>query len=72
VELRRNYEPLPPLLCYPDELNQVWTNLVHNALQAMDYKGTLRIDAIKQDTNLIVTITDSGQGYSCGDYAKNI
>jgi signal transduction histidine kinase len=64
VELRRNYEPLPLLLCYPDELNQVWTNLVHNALQAMDYKGTLRIDAIKQNTNLIVSITDSGQGIS--------
>jgi signal transduction histidine kinase/DNA-binding response OmpR family regulator len=64
VELRRNYEPLPLLLCYPDELNQVWTNLVHNALQAMDYKGTLRIDAIKQNTNLIVNITDSGQGIS--------
>lgn len=62
VELRRNYEQLPPLLCYPDELNQVWTNLVHNALQAMDYKGILRIDATKQDTNLIVSITDSGQG----------
>jgi PAS domain S-box-containing protein len=64
VELRRNYEPLPLLLCYPDELNQVWTNLVHNALQAMDYKGTLRIDATKQNTNLIVHITDSGQGIS--------
>lgn len=62
VELRRNYEQLPPLLCYPDELNQVWTNLVHNALQAMDYKGILRIAATKQDTNLIVSITDSGQG----------
>jgi signal transduction histidine kinase len=62
VELRRNYEQLPPLLCYPDELNQVWTNLFHNALQAMDYKGALRIDAIKQNTNLIVSITDSGQG----------
>ena len=64
VELRRNYEALPLLLCYPDELNQVWTNLVHNALQAMDYKGTLRIDATKQNTNLIVHITDSGQGIS--------
>jgi PAS domain S-box-containing protein len=62
VELRRHYEQLPPLLCYPDELNQVWTNLVHNALQAMDSKGTLRIDATKQNTNLIVSITDSGQG----------
>jgi PAS domain S-box-containing protein len=62
VELRRNYEQLPPLLCYPDELNQVWTNLLHNALQAMDYKGTLRIDATNQNTNLLVSITDNGQG----------
>ncbi|AFZ19030.1 hybrid sensor histidine kinase/response regulator [Allocoleopsis franciscana] len=62
VELMRNYEQLPLLLCYPDELNQVWTNLVHNALQAMNYKGILRIDATKQDTNLIVTIIDNGQG----------
>ncbi|HEY9833716.1 MAG TPA: ATP-binding protein [Stenomitos sp.] len=62
VELRKNYEQLPPLLCYPDELNQVWTNLIHNALQAMEYKGILTIDVTKQDTHLSVSITDSGQG----------
>ena len=43
VEVIRNYQELPPLLCYPDELNQVWTNLIHNALQAMKNKGTLTI-----------------------------
>jgi signal transduction histidine kinase len=62
VEVKRNYEDLPPLLCYPDELNQVWTNLVHNALQAMDYQGTLEIDVTKQETNVLVSITDSGSG----------
>ncbi|MBE9092941.1 response regulator [Tychonema sp. LEGE 07203] len=63
VEIVRNYEAeLPAVLCYPDELNQVWTNLVHNALQAMENQGTLTIDAIQQDTNVLVKITDSGKG----------
>ncbi|MCC3435501.1 MAG: response regulator [Microcoleus sp. PH2017_29_MFU_D_A] len=65
VEIVRNYQAqLPPVLCYPDELNQVWTNLIHNALQAMDNQGTLTIDALQQDTNFAVKITDSGAGIS--------
>ncbi|HEY9610786.1 ATP-binding protein [Allocoleopsis sp.] len=70
VEVRRNYEDLPPLLCYPDELNQVWTNLLHNSLQAMDYQGTLEIDVIKQETNVLVSITDSGRGIPPGIMPK--
>jgi len=63
VELVRYYEDsLPSILCYPDELNQVWANLVHNALQGMNNKGTLTINANRQDTRLLVSITDSGKG----------
>jgi len=63
VEAIRNYDrALPSILCYPDELNQVWTNLVHNALQAMTNRGTLTIDVRQQDTNLLIGITDSGTG----------
>ncbi|MBD0347395.1 MAG: GHKL domain-containing protein, partial [Coleofasciculus sp. Co-bin14] len=62
VEVIRNYEEVPSIWCYPDELNQVWTNLVHNALQAMDYKGTLRIELTLQEPNLLISITDSGKG----------
>ncbi len=62
VDVIRDYAALSPLLCYPDELNQVWTNLVHNALHAMTNKGTLTIDVAEQDNQLIVSITDSGTG----------
>lgn len=63
LEVVRHYEDsLPSILCYPDELNQVWTNLVHNALQAMNNKGTLTINVIRQDTRLLVSITDTGKG----------
>lgn len=65
IEVTRNYEPnLPLLLCYPDELNQVWTNLIHNAIQAMDYKGHLTISVTLQNDSLLVSITDSGKGIS--------
>ncbi|MFB2878001.1 sensor histidine kinase [Floridanema aerugineum] len=63
IEVTRNYESnLPSLLCYPDELNQVWTNLIHNAIQAMDYKGSLTISVTHQGDSLVVSITDSGKG----------
>ena len=62
VEVIKNYTELPLVLCYPDELNQVWTNLIHNALQAMENKGTLKIDVSRQDTKVLVSITDSGKG----------
>lgn len=63
IEVTRDYESnLPSLLCYPDELNQVWTNLIHNAIQAMDYKGHLTINVSHQSNSLLVSVTDSGKG----------
>jgi len=62
VEVIKNYAEIPPILCYPDELNRVWTNLVHNALQAMDNKGTLTIDVTQVDRQAKISITDSGRG----------
>ena len=63
VEVVRNYgNDLPSVLCYPDELNQVWTNLLHNALQAMGNKGVLKIDVKHQDNAISVSITDNGPG----------
>jgi signal transduction histidine kinase len=63
VEVIRNYDQnLPDIECYSDELNQVWTNLIHNAIQAMDNKGTLEIAVAQQDNHIIVQFTDSGCG----------
>jgi signal transduction histidine kinase len=62
VEVVRNYAEIPPILCYPDELNQVWTNLIHNALQAMDYRGTLTIELTEQSGQVKISVTDSGKG----------
>lgn len=63
VEIIRNYpEKIPSILCYPDELNQVWTNLIHNALQAMNNKGILTIIVQLQKKHICLEITDSGAG----------
>ncbi|MEG4855874.1 AAA family ATPase [Microcoleus sp. K1-B6] len=62
VDVIKNYADIPPILCYPDELNQVWTNLIHNALQAMDYRGTLKIELTAQDDQAKISISDSGKG----------
>ncbi|MGB3509952.1 MAG: response regulator [Microcoleaceae cyanobacterium] len=62
LEVIRNYVELPPILCYPDELNQVWTNLINNALQAMKYEGTLTIEVTKIGQQAKISITDTGSG----------
>ena len=63
IEVIRNYEEgLPPTRGYPDELNQVWINLIHNAIQAMNNHGTLELDIVRSDKSLHVSITDNGQG----------
>ena len=62
IQVIKNYIELPPVLCYPDELNQVWTNLIHNALEAMNNKGILQLDVARQDHYAVISIIDSGQG----------
>ncbi|WP_448527024.1 sensor histidine kinase [Parathermosynechococcus lividus] len=62
VEVVRHYEPVPEIHCYPDELTQVWTNLIHNALHAMDDRGRLDIVVRREQTQICVEIIDSGCG----------
>ncbi|MEM8808698.1 MAG: ATP-binding protein [Cyanobacteria bacterium P01_G01_bin.38] len=70
IELIRDYQPVPPLLCYPDELSQIWTNLIQNAIQAMKGEGRLEVGIhpaqVERDAYagpcILVTITDQGPG----------
>ncbi|WP_199153711.1 ATP-binding protein [Chromobacterium sp. ASV23] len=64
VEVIRNYQDIPNIKCQPDQLNQVWTNLISNSLQAMDYHGTLRLGIQKQGDYAVVSISDTGCGIS--------
>ncbi len=68
IDVIRKYTEIPDILCYPDELNQVWTNLIHNAIHAMEGRGTLTISINREQhaednvQHIIVRITDSGCG----------
>jgi signal transduction histidine kinase len=54
---------LPELQCYPGDLNQVWTNIIDNAIQAMGGQGTLTVRTSRENEQMIrVEICDDGPG----------
>lgn len=65
VTVHRDYQPLPLLVnSFGSELNQVWTNLIDNAIDAMSGKGDLTIRTLRQDDSVVVEIRDNGPGIS--------
>jgi signal transduction histidine kinase len=70
IEVVRHYDEIREFLGYPDELMQVWTNLIHNGIQAMNGQGILRISVKEQPDCAIVQITDSGDGIPIETQAK--
>jgi signal transduction histidine kinase len=63
VTVERDYAAgVPRLDLYAGELNQVWTNLIDNAVDAMDGAGTLRVSTRLDGDAVVVCVGDSGQG----------
>ncbi|MGO8759135.1 MAG: sensor histidine kinase [Terracidiphilus sp.] len=63
VEIERDYEPdLPRISAYGGELNQVWTALIENALDALGSRGKLRVACKREGDMLLVEIWDTGPG----------
>jgi len=63
ITIVRDYQPdLPEIDAFGSELNQVWTNILDNAIDAMDGQGEIRIRAFTRDADLIVEICDDGPG----------
>jgi signal transduction histidine kinase len=57
---------LPPVPAYAAELNQVWTNLIDNAISAMGGTGTLTVRTFRHDSYAVVEIGDTGHGIPPG------
>src|SRR5438094_4210077 len=65
VLYQREYEPVPLLVnSFGSELNQVWTNIIDNAIDAMGGKGELRVRTYREDDCVVVEIADNGPGIS--------
>jgi signal transduction histidine kinase len=63
VTVVRDYDPSLPSVCaYGSELNQVWTNLIDNAIGAMHGEGELRIHTARENDCVLVEIGDNGPG----------
>lgn len=63
VRVRRRYGEIPTISGWPAQLNQVWTNLIANALEAMDNRGELTLEtALLDDGRVAVRIIDNGPG----------
>src|SRR6202142_1381836 len=65
VVVQRDYKRIPFLVnSFGSELNQVWTNIIDNAIDAMGGKGELRVRTYREDTCVVVEIGDNGPGIS--------
>src|ERR1700729_971298 len=63
VTVERDYQKIPLLVnSFGSELNQVWTNIIDNAIDAMHGEGKLKIRTYRDDDCVVVAITDNGPG----------
>lgn len=62
IDVAKEYDEIPLINCYPDELVQVWTNLIANSIQAMENEGNLTITIKNMGERIKVSIADTGTG----------
>jgi signal transduction histidine kinase len=64
VEVVKNYGDLPNVVCFPSQLNQVFMNLLNNAVVAMGGKGTITITTARDGDHVVLRFADTGMGIS--------
>ncbi len=69
VVVEKKYSQLPEITCYPNQLNQVFMNILMNAIQAMeleklpeDKKGRIMIETYREGDTAVIAISDTGKG----------
>ena len=70
IEIVKNYGKLPPVRCYPNMLNQVFTNILMNACQAIEGRGKITITTSYEAETLTVSIKDTGKGIPKSEISK--
>ena len=66
--LKKEYGNLPLIKCYPQQLNQVFMNLLVNAVQAIEGQGEIRVKTWHENGSVMVTVSDTG----CGIAEQNL
>lgn len=70
IEIVRNYGEIPAIKCFPNMLNQVFTNILINACQAIEGKGKIIITTEYREKKLVVKIKDNGKGIPQNQLSK--
>lgn len=70
IEVIKNYGEIPVIKCFPNMLNQVFTNILINACQAIEGSGKITITTEFKDKKLIVKIKDNGRGIPQNQLSK--
>jgi signal transduction histidine kinase len=70
VTIVRDYAELPAIECYPNQLNQVFLNLLVNAAQAIEGAGEIRVTTRRDGADAVVEIADSGCGIAPENLAR--
>ena len=66
LEFVREFEDLPVIECYPNEINQCLLHVLNNALDAVDRKGLIRLTTsyVEKEKNVVIRVVDDGKGMS--------
>ena len=70
IVVNKRYGGLPNIYCYPNQLNQVFMNVLVNAVQAIETSGQIDINTTCRDDQVVVEICDTGCGIPSGNIAK--
>jgi len=62
VTVNKKFAEVPPIMCAPSQINQIFLNLIKNASDAIDGKGTINITTSHEGDNVVIRIEDSGSG----------
>lgn len=70
IDIVKEYGELPPIECYPNQLNQVFMNLLVNSVQAIEGEGKIFIRTYAEDGFAVIEIRDTGKGIPKDNLAK--
>ncbi|MCC6158642.1 MAG: PAS domain-containing protein [Deltaproteobacteria bacterium] len=70
VEIKKEYSEIPVLIGNPGKMNQVFMNILHNAIQAIETEGKISIRTFVEGPNVVVEIEDSGRGIAPENLGK--
>jgi signal transduction histidine kinase len=70
IDVLRRYGSLPKIVCYPNRLNQVFMNVLLNAIHAIDDRGTITISTRTEGDHVVIDFADSGRGIPAENLEK--